>query len=257
MSELIALENLSYCRPNGQSCAEVLNFTLSAGERVAITGSNGSGKSTLLLLMMGLLSAQQGEVRLFGQSCYQNNRLSESLFRRHRARIGLVFQDPDDQLFCPTVIDDVSFGPLNQGLSARAARQKAMLTLTQLGIEDLAERVSYQLSGGQKRVVALATVLAMDPEVLILDEPTNDLDPENQQRLVDILQQCKLPFILISHDAAFRAQLTQRQYCLKDGKLIDSALSTDPTSAESGIVLSTSTSTFTSTPEVSAIRRVR
>ena len=231
MSELIALENLNYCRPNGHSCANGLNFTLSAGEQVAITGSNGCGKSTLLLLMMGLLSAQQGEVRLFGQSCYQNNRLSEPLFRRHRSRIGLVFQDPDDQLFCPTVIDDVSFGPLNQGLSARSARQKALLTLTQLGIADLAERVSYQLSGGQKRVVALATVLAMEPDVLILDEPTNDLDPENQQRLVEILQQCQLPYILVSHDAAFRDQLTQRQYCLQDGKMTDCCLSTTSLSA--------------------------
>ena len=237
MSELITLENLSYCRPNDQSCANALNFTLSADEQVAITGSNGCGKSTLLFLIMGLLSAQQGEVRLFGQSCYQNNRLSETLFRRYRSRIGLVFQDPDDQLFCPTVIDDVSFGPLNQGLSARAARQKAMLTLTQLGIADLAERVSYQLSGGQKRVVALATVLAMDPEVLILDEPTNDLDPDNQQRLVEILQQCQLPYILISHDAAFRDQLTQRQYHLQDGKLTDVSLSTIATvvSAAGGV----------------------
>ncbi|MGF1723772.1 energy-coupling factor ABC transporter ATP-binding protein [Photobacterium nomapromontoriensis] len=232
MSELIAVENLSYYRPNGQYCADDLSFSLFAGEQVAITGSNGSGKSTLLLLMMGLLPAQQGEVRLFGESCYQNKRFSEALFRRHRPRIGLVFQDPDDQLFCPTVIDDVSFGPLNQGLSAKTARQKAMQTLTQLGIADLADRVSYQLSGGQKRLVALATVLAMDPEVLILDEPTNDLDPDNQQRLIDILQQCQLPLILVSHDAAFRNQLTQRQYCLQDGTLTDISVSTESADCE-------------------------
>ncbi|MGF1760362.1 energy-coupling factor ABC transporter ATP-binding protein [Photobacterium sagamiensis] len=219
MTELIALDQVSYSRPNGQCCADQLDFTLSAGERVAITGSNGCGKSTLLLLMMGLLPAERGDVRLFGDSCYKGNRLNETMFRRHRSRIGLVFQDPDDQLFCPTVIDDVSFGPLNQGLSACKARKKAMATLNQLGISDLAERVSYQLSGGQKRLVALATVLAMDPEVLILDEPTNDLDQANQIRLVEILQQCQLPLILISHDARLRAQLVQREYCLQDGKL--------------------------------------
>jgi len=220
MTELIAFDQLSYSRPNGKICAEQLDFTLSAGERIAITGSNGCGKSTLLQLIMGLLPADGGDVRLFGESCYKASCLNEKMFRRHRTRIGLVFQDPDDQLFCPTVIDDVSFGPLNQGFSARKANQKAMATLNQLGISELAECVSYQLSGGQKRLVALATVLAMDPEVLILDEPSNDLDLENQHRLVEILQQCQLPLILVSHDPQLRSKLVQQEYCLKNGKLV-------------------------------------
>lgn len=219
MNELIALRQVSFQRPNGQWCADELDFTLCQGERVAITGGNGTGKSTLLLLIMGLLPIVKGEIRLFGNSCSQLRDHNEKAFRQQRSRIGLVFQDPDDQLFCPTVIDDVSFGPLNLGCSAREARQKALSTLNQLGIVDLADRVSYQLSGGQKRLVALATVLAMDPEILVLDEPTNGLDDANRIRLIDILQQCQLPFILISHDAPLRAALVQKEYCLKDGKL--------------------------------------
>jgi cobalt/nickel transport system ATP-binding protein len=214
MNELIALHQVSYQRPNGQWCADQLDFTLNAGERVAITGCNGGGKSTLLLLIMGLLPVMSGDIRLFQTACH-----SEKTFRRHRSRIGLVFQDPDDQLFCPTVIDDVCFGPLNQGFSTSEARKKALLTLSQLGISDLADQVSYQLSGGQKRLVALATVLVMEPEILVLDEPTNGLDEVNRRRLISIIQQCQLPLILISHDAQLRAELVQKEYCLDQGKL--------------------------------------
>ncbi|MGF1729304.1 energy-coupling factor ABC transporter ATP-binding protein [Photobacterium kasasachensis] len=220
MSELIALEQLSYSRPNGKVCVEQLDFSLSDSDRIAITGSNGCGKSTLLQLILGLLPADKGNVRLFGESCYNKNRLDEAKFRQYRTRIGLVFQDPDDQLFCPTVIDDVCFGPLNQGFSVIEARQKAIAILSQLGIGDLTECVSYQLSGGQKRLVALATVLVMEPEALLLDEPTNDLDQENKQRLLEILHDCQLPMIIVSHDKQFRSELVSQEYCLQQGRLV-------------------------------------
>lgn len=214
MQTLIELKQISYRRSVGACCAHQLNFTLRAGQKVAVTGSNGCGKSTLLQIIMGLLPDVLGEVHLFGEHCR-----GEKQFARHRTRLGLLFQDPDDQLFCPTVLDDVCFGPLNQGYNRQKAELLALQTLHELGIEQLADCVSYQLSGGQKRLVALASVLVMQPEVLLLDEPSNGLDEQNYQRLVEIIQRLDLPLILVSHDAALRRVLTDSEFRLIDGEL--------------------------------------
>lgn len=211
---LIELNNVVYKRPNGTHCADGLNFRLDAPQKVSITGSNGSGKSTLLQLVLGLLPHTDGEIKLFGQACYK-----ESDFAAVRTRLGLVFQDPDDQLFCPTVLEDVCFGPINQGLSQHEAEKLSLLTLRRLGIEHLANEVSYRLSGGQKRMAALATVLVMKPDVLLLDEPTNGLDDKNYQLLIDIVNSLSMPLILISHDEQLRSALTNIEYRLENGRL--------------------------------------
>ncbi|WED22838.1 energy-coupling factor ABC transporter ATP-binding protein [Vibrio sp. JC009] len=215
MNKLIELKGISYQRSNGQQCADALDFSLSKGDRVAITGSNGSGKSTLLQIILGLLQDVKGEVILFGNSCK-----SDKEFAKFRTRLGLVFQDPDDQLFSPTVIEDVCFGPINQGYNQKEAEEMSMKTLKDLGIEHLAHSVSYRLSGGQKRLAALASVLVMKPEVLLLDEPTNGLDDKNYQLFIDIVNRVNLPIILVSHDEKLRKTLTDTEYRLHEGKLI-------------------------------------
>lgn len=212
---LIALKGVSFQHADESVTANKLDFELYSGQSVAISGINGSGKSTLLSLIMGLRSVSSGEVHLFGHSCR-----TEANFSRFRTRIGMVFQDPDDQLFCPTVIEDVCFGPLNQGLTRKDALARSRGVLNRLNISHLENKVTYQLSGGQKRLVALASVLAMKPEILLLDEPTNDLDPENTRRLIDILKELSLPMILICHDANICAQLVDKEYQLTQGTMV-------------------------------------
>ncbi|MBI1208947.1 MAG: ATP-binding cassette domain-containing protein [Azospirillum sp.] len=190
-------------------------FSLAPGERVALTGRNGCGKTTLLHLMLGLLRPQAGSVEAFGAP-----RRTEAAFRAVRARAGLLFQDSDDQLFCPTVAEDVAFGPLNLGKSRSEAADIVTDTLTMLGLAGFERRITYQLSGGEKRLVALATVLAMAPEALLLDEPCNGLDAGTEDRLITILAGLPQAMVLISHDAAFLDRLAHRRVELRDGRLI-------------------------------------
>jgi cobalt/nickel transport system ATP-binding protein len=190
------------------------DFVLAPGERVAVVGSNGAGKTTLLHLMVGLLKPQAGEVLAFGQV-----RRAERDFREVRRRAGLLFQDPDDQLFCPSVAEDVAFGPLNLGKSRAEADAIVTRTLDRLGLSGLADRVTHKLSGGEKRLVTLATVLAMDPEVLLLDEPTNALDEEAEARLIGVLLGLPQAMVIVSHDHAFRTRLATRVATLANGRV--------------------------------------
>lgn len=217
MNTLIKLNDICYQRSNGQICANKLNFRLQSGDRIAITGSNGTGKSTLFQIMLGLLEGVTGKIDLFGEEC-----LSEKDFAKHRVQIGYLFQDSDDQLFCPTVMEDVCFGPINQGYSQKEAERMAYETLRELGIESLAHQVSYLLSGGQKKLVSLATILVMKPKVLLLDEPTNGLDEKNYNMLISLINATQLPIILVSHDQKLRKALTNTEYQLSEGKLIAS-----------------------------------
>jgi cobalt/nickel transport system ATP-binding protein len=192
------------------------SLRLDAGERVALAGANGSGKTTLFHLMVGLLRPSAGTVEAFGVVCRD-----ERDFQPVRARAGLLFQDSDDQLFCPTVLEDVAFGPLNLGHSSAGARAIAMETLETLGLSAIAGRVTHRLSGGEKRLVALATVLAMRPEVLLLDEPTNGLDTRAEARITAILEALPQSMVVISHDQAFLRRLATRRLRLVDGRLQD------------------------------------
>ncbi|MEA3277619.1 MAG: ABC transporter ATP-binding protein [Pseudomonadota bacterium] len=192
-----------------------LDLTLRPGERLAVTGANGVGKSTLLGLMVGLLRPAAGEVWAFGAT-----RRSEKDFREVRIRAGLVFQDPDDQLFCPTVAEDVAFGPLNLGKTRDEALRIVNTTLERLDLADFGNRITHKLSAGEKRLVSLATVLAMEPEVLLLDEPTNALDEVSTERFTEILLQLPQTMVIISHDPHFRRKVATRILRLEQGRLL-------------------------------------
>jgi cobalt/nickel transport system ATP-binding protein len=213
---LIEIKNLNYAYPRRESVLKNINFSLNSGDRAVINGDNGAGKTTLLHLIVGLKKAKKGDIFGFGELCK-----TEKQFNRLRAKAGLLFQDPDDQLFCPTVLEDVMFGPLNLGFTKQQAIQKSIATLNSLGLQGFESRITHQLSGGEKRMVTLASVLVMEPEVLILDEPTNALDEKAKLRLLNILQTLPLAMIIISHDKPFVQQLATRTLILQNGLLTE------------------------------------
>ena len=218
---LIKIEALNYAYPRRGSVLKNINFALHEGERVVINGDNGVGKTTLLHLIVGLKKAKKGDITGFGELCK-----TEKQFNKLRAKAGLLFQDPDDQLFCPTVLEDVMFGPLNLGFTKQQAIDKSLQTLATLGMQGFESRITHQLSGGEKRMITLASVLVMEPEVLILDEPTNALDEKAKTRLLNVLQTLPQAMIIISHDKAFSNQLATRQLKLHDGALTDQLIPT-------------------------------
>ncbi|NQZ31778.1 MAG: ABC transporter ATP-binding protein [Oceanospirillaceae bacterium] len=211
---LLEVKQLCHQYIGQKKILDEVSFSIESGDRVALVGDNGAGKSTLLQLIVGLIPIQSGEIMV--QSLKATH---ERDFIKVRTMIGLVFQDPDDQLFCPSVIEDVMFGPLNQGYSLQDAEQKSLAILEQLQLTHLSQRMASDLSGGEKRLVTLATVLVMEPKLLLLDEPTNALDDKAQQRLLSVLRSLEQGMIVISHDKDFLAQLTDRSLLLKAGKL--------------------------------------
>ncbi|MDI3323970.1 ABC transporter ATP-binding protein [Pontibacterium granulatum] len=219
MTALIETRKLFYRYSRRGVVLDKVDFTLYPGERVALTGANGAGKTTFLHLLVGLKKAKGGEVHAFGQL-----RNEEKAFVEVRARAGFLFQDPDDQLFCPTVLEDVAFGPLNLGKSRDEALQLARETLASLGMEGFEERVTHQLSGGEKRMITLACVLAMKPDVLLLDEPSNALDTEARRRLLDTLKSLPHAMIIISHDDEFLRELETRRVRLSDATLVEESI---------------------------------
>lgn len=213
MTELISLTDV-IVRRDASLVLRQASMSLFAGERLAIVGSNGAGKTTLLRTIVGLERPEAGTVRLFGNTCGE-----EKQFRLARPRIGFLFQDSDDQLFSPTVIEDVAFGPLNTGSTETEAHARAMEALDGLGIAHLANRISHKLSGGEKRLVCLAGLFAMKPEVLLLDEPTNGVDAANGRLLRAALDRFEGAMVLVSHDSAFIADRANRAMTLCDGRL--------------------------------------
>lgn len=213
---LFRLEGVRFAYESSRPVLEEITFAVGRAERVAILGANGSGKTTLLQLMVGLLKPTSGRLWAFGRE-----RRTERDFHEVRTRAGLLFQDPDDQLFCPTVLEDVAFGPLNLGKKPAAARALAEATLERLGLEGFGPRITHRLSGGEKRLVTLAAVLAMQPEVLLLDEPTAGLDEAAEARLLALLQARREAMIVVSHDRDFRARLATRTVLLCSGRIED------------------------------------
>lgn len=211
---LIRIRDLSFRYSADRPLLEGVSLDLHASERLGLVGANGSGKSSLLQLLMGLEFPSGGSIHLFGHECRR-----EEDFRPMRGRVGLLFQDADDQLFCPTVEEDVAFGPLNQGYSHDQAEAMVGKVLEQLSIAHLARRMTHQLSGGEKRLAALAGLLAMAPEVLLLDEPTTGLDDEAQARVVEVLLGLPQAMVLVSHDRAFLRTTATRSLQLRQGTL--------------------------------------
>lgn len=212
---LFCLRNVHFSYGPAQPVLRGVDFSLYRGERLAVLGANGAGKTTLLWLMVGLLMPHGGIIEAFGRV-----RHGERDFNEVRRRAGLLFQDPDDQLFCPTVLEDVVFGPLNLGLDRAAAVAFARRTLATLGLDGMEERITYKLSGGEKRLVSLAGVLAMEPDVLLLDEPTAGLDVRAAARLIEALLALDQAMVIVSHDQAFRGRLANRYVRLEDGVIL-------------------------------------
>ena len=216
---LFCLEDLTLTH---EGCAQPVlrdvSFCLHPGEHIGLYGPNGCGKTTLLRGITGLHKATRGGVR------FQGRLLStDADFHPLRCAVGFVLQHAEDQLFFPTVLEDVAFGPLNLGLSPGAARERALETLARLGLDGFADRQTHALSGGEKKLVSLAGVLAMQPQALLLDEPTNALDMAARQRLLDILAALPTARITISHDWDFLQQVSDRFMTIEDGRLVTDA----------------------------------
>lgn len=211
---VIDLKDISYAFPDRNKALDGLTFHLHYGEKLGLFGPNGAGKTTMLHILMGLIKPQKGEVKLFNKTMTDGKAFDEA-----RLRIGFLFQHSDDQLFCPTVLDDVAFGPLNQGLAKSDAMDCAAQALEIVGLNGFEDRVPYRLSGGEKKLVALATVLAMKPEVLVLDEPTTGLSPEAKDRLIEILQGLEMARLVVSHEPDFLAATTDRLIAMRDGRI--------------------------------------
>lgn len=214
-TELLDLQNISF-RYSGstQPILDRFSMQVNCGHRLGLIGPNGCGKTTLFHIIMGLHKPDSGKIIFKGDEV-----TGKEDFKVLRKEIGLLFQDADDQLFSPTVLEDVAFGPLNLGESPAAAKAIALETLEGLGLSNFADRITHQLSGGEKKLVSLATILAMKPKALLLDEPTNNLDPETRHKLIHILRDLDLAYMIISHDWDFLADTCDDIYAMNNGKV--------------------------------------
>ena len=218
MSPLFELQNINFSYAGGLPVLNDANLKLFPQERLCLTGDNGAGKSTLLRLMVGLLKPGSGTLTAFGEV-----RVEEKDFYDVRRLAGLVFQDPDDQLFCPTVAEDIAFGPYNLGKSKEETTTIVDDVLARLHLTHFRNRITHKLSGGEKRLVTLAAVLAMEPQVLLLDEPTNALDDRATENIVAVLQSLPQAMIIVSHDSRFRERMATRTVHLQGGRIISGA----------------------------------
>jgi cobalt/nickel transport system ATP-binding protein len=212
----ISIENLSYIYPDGMQALKGLNLQVAATEKVAIVGANGSGKSTLLLHLNGIFIPQQGEIVVGEMIVKQSNLLAIRNF------VGVVFQNPDDQLFMPTVWEDVAFGPMNQGVRGKDIEIKVAEALVAVGldVDKYRHRQSQNLSGGEKKRVAIAGVLAMQPQVLVFDEPSAQLDPRSRRQLIQLLRTLPETQLIATHDLDLVLELCDRTVVLSEGEIV-------------------------------------
>ena len=211
--EYLNVNNLSFEYPDGFKALENINLSLSKGERLAVLGPNGAGKTTLILHLNGILGDLNGQISL------NNKAFSEENISKIRKSVGLVFQDPDDQLFMPTVLEDVMFGPKNFGFSDELVKKNSMKALEQVKMLQFIDKPPHHLSFGQKRKVAIASVLASEPELLVLDEPSSNLDPASRRELIDILKNLDVSIILVTHDLPMALEICNRSLILNNGKI--------------------------------------
>ncbi|GAA2503164.1 ABC transporter ATP-binding protein [Streptomyces thermolineatus] len=207
----LEVTGLAYAYPDGHQALFGVDLTVGAGERVALLGPNGAGKTTLVLHLNGILTGGLGGVRVGGLPVEKKN-LAEI-----RRRVGIVFQDPDDQLFMPTVREDVAFGPAASGLRGPELEARVRRALERVGMEEFADRPPHHLSFGQRRRVAVATVLAMEPQILVLDEPSSNLDPASRRELADILRSLDVTVLMVTHDLPYALELCPRSVVLSGG----------------------------------------
>jgi cobalt/nickel transport system ATP-binding protein len=213
MSCAIDAHGLRFRYPNGVMGLDGVDLRITHGERVAVLGPNGAGKTTLMLHLNGLLTGE-GSLEVAGI------RVGEGDVRDLRAAVGLVFQDPDDQLFLPTVAEDVAFGPLNLGLGRDEVLERVRAALAAVRMQHVTDRAPHQLSLGQRRRVAIATVLAMQPRLLVLDEPSANLDPRARRELLEVLDTIERTMLVVTHDLPFAAQLCERAVLLSGGRIV-------------------------------------
>jgi cobalt/nickel transport system ATP-binding protein len=213
LDPLIRISQLNYSYPDGKIALQDINLVVNAGEKIGIVGANGAGKSTLLLHINGVLSGH-GSIQVDGMDCNKQN------LTKIRARIGLVFQNPDDQLFSITVYDDVAYGPRYQGLPKDEIDERVVDALRAVQMSDFSKRNPYHLSGGEKKRIAIATVLSMKPEVLVFDEPTAGLDPRARRELIELLETLPQTLLIATHDLSLVERLTGRMIIMNSGKIV-------------------------------------
>ena len=221
MSKYLKINNLSYTYPDGHKALKGIDFSINQGESIAILGPNGAGKTTLILHLNGILGELKGEIEVDGLEYSTEN------IGKIRKTVGVVFQDPDDQLFMPTVIEDVMFGPKNFGYSNEESETNAVEALKMVGMENFQDRAPHHLSFGQKRKVAIATVLASKPKLLVLDEPASNLDPASRRDLIDILIKLDISIILVTHDLPMALEICERSLVLNEGTIKEDSLTKD------------------------------
>jgi cobalt/nickel transport system ATP-binding protein len=210
----LEVRGLGFSYPDGTQALFGVDLALETGERVALLGPNGAGKTTLVLHLNAIHPAQVGEVRVGGLLATKEN------VREIRRRVGIVFQDPDDQLFMPSVREDVAFGPANLGLEGDELDARVGEALRAVGMQDVADRPPHHLSFGQRRRVAVATVLAMRPEILVLDEPSSNLDPAGRRELADILRSLDITMLMVTHDLPYAFELCPRSLIINGGRIV-------------------------------------
>jgi cobalt/nickel transport system ATP-binding protein len=213
MHHSIEVNGLSYAYPDGHKALDHVSLMIEPCEKVALVGPNGAGKSTLILHLNGILRGN-GAIQVCGLEVNEKN------LGRLRAMVGLVFQNPDDQLFSPTVYDDVAFGPLYQGLPTAEIHQRVSEALAAVRMDDYAQRVSHHLSVGEKKRISIATVLSMKPEVLVLDEPTAGMDPRARRSLIQLLDELPLTMLVSTHDMLMVRELFPRMVIMDEGRVV-------------------------------------
>jgi len=210
----VQVRELSFAYPDGHVALRDINLCVGPAERVALVGPNGAGKSTLMLHLNGILKGQHGTIHV------GDLEVTEANLRKVRAAVGIVFQNPDDQLFSPTVFDDVAYGPIYMGLAEEQVRQRVTLALQQMNMGAYAGRTSHHLSLGEKKRIGIATVLAMEPTVLLLDEPSAGLDPRARRTLIELLDQLGTTMLISSHDLKLVQELCPRTIVLDEGRIV-------------------------------------
>lgn len=209
----LVVRNLSYTYGDGTSALEDVSFEVSNGDSVALVGPNGAGKSTLLLHLNGIIQKQSGSIEVLGIPLGKKNA------GRIRKRVGLVFQDPEDQLFMSTVFDDIAFGPINMGLPEDEVRERVRWALTEVGLNGYEDRCPHHLSLGEKKKVSVATVLSMGPEIILLDEPTSNLDPLARRKMIEMLKGLRATKVIASHDIEMLLGTCDRAILLDSGRI--------------------------------------